>query len=292
MTENRDMKNVMRILLVCLSLVSTVFAQGAVTAADLSKLDADVTKVSSQIAALKKSDPTLASASEKTLGEVQDDLTYLKVKLRREGAVTPKEVADLRDRIETLRVKTQGAVVRAQPVMNDEPVERVVKVPVGTQIDVRLQTSLNSATAKVEQRFEATTLIDVTTAGVVSIPAGSVARGFVSSVRPAGRVDRKGSLTLSFDEMVVYGKHPPMRASVIQALDGKMSDDAARIGTGATAGAILGGLMGGLKGLLAGVLIGAGGTIAATDGANADLPAGTILRIRLDQPLEVTLGKH
>jgi hypothetical protein len=31
--------------------------------------------------------------------------------------------------------------------------------------------------------------------------------------------------------------------------------------------------------------------MAASDGANAELPPGTILRIRLDQPLEVTIVK-
>lgn len=281
----------LKFLVVCLSLAGSAFAQTAVTVADLSKLDAELAKVSSQVTALKKTDPTLAATSEKTLTELQDDLTYLKVKLRREGSVPSKDAKDLGDRIETLRVKTQQSTVKGQPVMNDEPVEKVVKIPVGTQMDVRLQTSLNSATAKIEQRFEATTLVDVTTAGVLAIPAGSVARGFVSSVRPAGRLERKGSITLSFDELVVGGKHPPMRASVVQAIDGKMGDDAGRIGAGATAGAIIGGLLGGAKGMLAGILIGGGGTIAATDGANADLPAGTILRIRLDQPLEVTIVK-
>jgi hypothetical protein len=34
---------------------------------------------------------------------------------------------------------------------------------------------------------------------------------------------------------------------------------------------------------LLGVLVGGGGTIAATDGTDVDLPAGTILRVRLDQ---------
>lgn len=282
---------IFRLLVLCLSLAGSAFAQTAVTAADLAKLDADLSKVASQIAALKKADPTLAAASEKTMADLQEELSYLKVKLRREGSVQARDAKDLGDRIETLRVKTQPQTVKAQPVMNDEPLEKVVKIPVGTQIDVRLQTSLNSATAKVEQRFEATTLVDVTTAGVLAIPAGSVARGFVSSVRPAGRIERRGSITLSFDELVVGGKHPPMRASVMQALDGKMGDDTGRIGAGAAAGAILGGLLGGAKGLLAGILIGGGGTIAATDGANADLPAGTILRIRLDQPLEVTIVK-
>ena len=37
--------------------------------------------------------------------------------------------------------------------------------------------------------------------GQTAIPAGSLVRGFVSSVKPAGKVDRTGSLTLSFNEL-------------------------------------------------------------------------------------------
>jgi len=276
---------------ICLSLAGSAWAQAATTAADLDKLDAAANVVARQITTLKKVDPTLAMASEKTLIEIRDDLTYLKVKLRKEGSVPQKDVADVRDRIETLRVKTQSSTVKALPIFSDDPVEQVSIVPVGTQMDVRLQTPLSSETAKVEQRFEATTLVDVTMAGSVVIPAGTLVRGFVSSVRPAGRLERRGSITLSFDEMLVGGKHPPMRASVVQAMEGKMGDDVGRIGAGATVGAILGGLIGGGKGVLAGILIGGGGTIAATDGSDAELPLGTILRIRLDQPLEVTLIK-
>lgn len=281
----------LKLLVVCLSVAGSAFAQTPTVAADLAKLDAQVSVIGQQITTMKKVDPTLAIASEKTLVEIQDDLTYLKVKLRREGNVPQKDVTDLRDRIETLRVKTQASTVKAQPIMSSDPVEKVIVVPVGTELDVRLQTSLNSATAKVEQRFEATTLVDISQAGSLVIPAGSVTRGFVSSVRPAGRIERRGSITLSFDEMVVGGKHPPMRASVVKAMEGKMGDDAGRIGAGAAVGAVLGGIIGGGKGLLAGILIGGGGTIAATDGTNADLPVGTILRIRLDQPLEVTVIK-
>jgi outer membrane lipoprotein SlyB len=74
---------------------------------------------------------------------------------------------------------------------------------------------------------------------------------------------------------------------VLKALDGKMSDDVSRIGTGAVVGGILGGLLGGGKGLLVWVLVGGGGTMAATDGSDLELPAGTILRIRIDSPLEI-----
>ena len=52
-------------------------------------------------------------------------------------------------------------------------------------------------------------------------------------------------------------------------------------------GAIIGGILGGFKGALAGVLIGGGGTIAATEGKEVELPQGSILRLRLDSPLQI-----
>jgi len=75
--------------------------------------------------------------------------------------------------------------------------------------------------------------------------------------------------------------------SVTQAIDGRLTEDATRIGAAAAVGAILGGIFGGGKGALIGVLVGGGGTMAATEGADVTLPPGTILRIRLDQPLEI-----
>jgi hypothetical protein len=121
----------------------------------------------------------------------------------------------------------------------------------------------------------------------VVIPAGSEVRGFVSSVRPAGRIDRTGSLTLSFDELRIDRRSHRLRASVLQAMDAKTGEDARRIGAGAVVGGIIGGLLGGGKGALLGVIIGGGGAIAATEGSDVDLPVGTILRIRFDQPVEI-----
>src|SRR5204862_221764 len=94
-------------------------------------------------------------------------------------------------------------------------VRSVVCIALLLGADVRLQTPLSSRSARVEQRFEATTILDTTLGSQVVVPAGSVARGFVSSVRPAGRIDRTGSLTLSFDEIVVNGKVLKLRASVV-----------------------------------------------------------------------------
>ena len=82
-------------------------------------------------------------------------------------------------------------------------------------------------------------------------------------------------MTLSFDQVTVNGRAYPMRGTVTQAIEGEgIKGETARIGTGAGVGAIIGGILGGFKGALAGILIGAGGTIAATEGKEVDLPAG------------------
>jgi hypothetical protein len=111
-------------------------------------------------------------------------------------------------------------------------------------------------------------------------------RGIVRSVTPAGRgLDRKGSMTLLFDRFTIDGRTYSIRATVEQALEGQ--GDTGKVAAGAGVGAIIGGILGGFKGALAGILIGGGGTIAATEGSDVDLPPGTVLRVRMDAPLDV-----
>ena len=61
------------------------------------------------------------------------------------------------------------------------------EIPVGTEFDVRLQSRLNSGTARVEDRFDATTVVAFDKNGRVLVPAGSVMRGVVTAVEPATR---------------------------------------------------------------------------------------------------------
>jgi hypothetical protein len=158
-------------------------------------------------------------------------------------------------------------------------------IPVGQEIDVSLQSELSSATAQVEQRFVATTVADLLRGDRVLVPAGSVVRGVISSVTKTTRTERKGSITVAFDQVTIRGRNYPMRGTVTQALESEgIRGETAKIGAGAGIGAIIGGIIGGVKGALLGVLIGGGGTIAATEGKDVTLPAGTILRVRLDTP--------
>jgi TolA-binding protein len=164
-----------------------------------------------------------------------------------------------------------------------------VEIPVGTEIDVRLQNGLNSGTNQVEDRFEATTLVDVGVNSRVIIPAGSVMRGVVTQVEPATRTNRTARMTVSFDQVTVNGQSYAIRGTVSQAIEGEgIRGETARIGTGAGVGAIIGGILGGFKGALAGILIGGGGTIAATEGKEVQIPQGTVLRVRLDSPAYIT----
>ena len=215
------------------------------------------------------------------------------------------DVSDVRDRVEDIRsrarLESSGRYsAPSTTIGRDEPRPRPApsspsgrptlnEVPVGTEFDVRLQTPLSSRTSEVEDRIEATTLVDLRDdRNRVVVPAGSTMRGVVSAVKRAGRIERTGSLNVSFDRITMRGLSYPLRATVTQALEGEgLKGEAGKIGVGAGAGAILGAILGGAKGALAGILIGGGGTIAATEGTDVDLPVGTVLRVRVDEPLSL-----
>ena len=159
-------------------------------------------------------------------------------------------------------------------------------IPVGQELDVRLQASLSSETSTVEQRFEATTVVDLMQNGRELVPAGSIVRGVVADVKRPGRIDRRGSITLSFDQLEVRGRQYPMRALATQVFEsGGIREEAGTAGAGAGVGAVVGGLLGGLQGAIVGAVIGAGGAVVATEGKDIHLPAGSIVRIRLDSPV-------
>src|SRR5262249_32822054 len=111
--------------------------------------------------------------------------------------------------------------------------------------------------------------------------------GIVTSVNPATRTDRKGSLTVAFNQITVGDRSYPMRGTVTQAIESSgIRGEAGRIGAGAAVGAIIGGISGGGQGARLGVWVG-GGRRVAREGNEVKLPAGTILRVRMDTPPEI-----
>jgi hypothetical protein len=261
-------------------------AQSSVSSSDLQRLDESVTRLRTDVDALRERDTALARTFDRELGELAEEVTYLKVKLRREGSVPRADYTDLSDRVGALERRVRGDAGRQSEPIESGRARRSGETPVGQQMDVRLQSPLSSATAEVEDRFEATTLVDLLEGEKVLIPAGSVLRGVVKSVQRAGRIERRASLTLAFDQITVRGRAYPIRATVTEALAaGGYREDAAKIGAGAAVGAIIGGILGGGKGVLAGILIGGGGTVVATEGKDVRLEPGAVLRIRFDEPV-------
>jgi len=286
---------------------TAAYAQ-SVSAIDIQRLQDDVRETSGDLSRLRDTNPALAGRLRSDLDDLGEEVIYLKVKLRREGNVTRSEYTDVEARLRDLRSRARGDSARAPysnergttgsagsrpPYSDSRPPSEPDRpraqgdsvIPSGQEIDVRLQSQLSSDTAQVEDRFEATTVVDLFSGNRVLIPAGSAVRGVVRSVDRASRTDRKGSMTVSFDQVVIGTRTYPMRGTVIEAIESEgMRGETARIGAGAGVGAIIGGILGGVKGALLGVLIGGGGTIAATEGKDVTLPPGTILRVRLDTP--------
>ena len=322
-----------------------------VSSADVQRLQDDVYQASSDVSRLRSTDANAAARLQEQLDDLRDEVTYLKVKLRKEGSISRSDYSDVQTRLQDLRARAhQNAGTSSSssyPSDADRGRNRTGTSASGTssssdrtgtssssdrtgtssssdrtstssssdvydnrpsdtrsgtsssrsgrgneldgrEIDVRLERELNSGEAQVEDRFQATTVVDMYDGNRVLIPAGSVMRGVVSSVDKATRTDRKGSVTVAFDQITVRGRDYPMRGTVTQALESEgIKGEVAKIGAGSAVGAIIGGIIGGAKGAVLGVLIGGGGTIAATEGKDVTLPPGTILRVRFEQAPDI-----
>lgn len=293
----------------------------AVTAADIQRLQDDVYLTERDVAQLRTRDAARADSLQSELDDLRDEVVYLKVKLRKERSLARTEYTDVRQRIDGVRSRARATASASAPAPSAPPLPSAgvqpgslppasparttspdadaapsrrtsavtgIELPAGTEFDVRLQSVLNSGTAQVEDRFEATTLVDVIVGERTVVPEGSVVRGMVMAVEPATRTNRTAKMTVIFDELVVNGNTSEIRGTVTEAIEGSgIKGEAIRIGAGAGVGAIIGGIIGGAKGALAGVLIGGGGTIAATEGKEVELPQGSVLRVRIDSPVQI-----
>jgi hypothetical protein len=293
----RSVRHLVAAIATLVALAAPAVAQD-MTASDLTRLQQTADQINTDLNQLRQRDRTAARSLQAELTDLEEEIVYLRVKMRKERSVARFEYNDLRDRLEDLRGRVRGDSNGIYSSSNGSstsetraPVESATApgtLPDGTELDLRLASHLSSETARIEDRFEATTLVDVRENGRVLVPAGSVVRGVVTDVKKAGRLDRKGSLTLTFDQIRIEGRTYPIRGSITEALEaGGYREDAGKIGAGAAVGAVIGGLLGGVKGAITGILIGGGGVVAATEGEDVNLPEGTVLRMRLDSPLAV-----
>lgn len=165
------------------------------------------------------------------------------------------------------------------------------EVPAGTSLTLRLAQTLNSERHGPGTAFGATVTDPVTREGELLIPSGSKVRGEVLEFSQDPPL-----LRVAFKQIEVRGEMHILEAepaSITPRKHSEMKDEAAKIGGGAAAGALLGGVIGGdAKGALIGAAAGAAagtGVALATKESHAYLPAGSIFRLELERPLEVSL---
>ena len=170
-------------------------------------------------------------------------------------------------------------------------------VPSSSVIGLQVDTSLSSERARVEDRVEARVTRDVLVDGRVAIPAGSRVIGAVTMVERGGKIKERSRLGVRFHTLVLADNSElPIRTeNITREGEAPGRESSAKIGGAAVGGAILGAILGGGKGAMIGGATGAaGGTavVMAGDRNAATLNAGTVLTVRLTEPVTVEVEKR
>jgi len=258
---------------------------GSARPRDIQELQYDLERLDDSLAAMDTRDPNYGEFRDRS-DRVREDVTFLSEELRRhqrypfegEGA-TRSKVAEIRRDIADLQadIDRSGSYRRSLGTA----------VPEGMDLRIRLDEGISSETARPEDRVEASLAQSVRVDGRVAIPAGARVVGVVRGVERAHRPSQGGRLDLVFDRIYRNdGSQLDIRAHVV-SLEGDLDEKGEHAGIGAVIGGVLGAIVGGKKGAVVGAIVGGTGSVVARSGDDLDLPAGTILTLRLDRPLDL-----
>jgi len=176
---------------------------------------------------------------------------------------------------------------------------RTYEVPVGSEVSVRTNDSIDSGTAPEGQTFDAQVTRDVKDAdGDVVIPRGSGARVVIKSASRGGRFRGASDLVLDLQSVVINGKQYTIDTADISQKGrsgvGVNKRTGEFAGGGSALGAIIGAIAGGGKGAAIGAGAGAGAgalTQVLTKGGAIKVPAESVLTFVLDKPLRVVAAE-
>lgn len=186
------------------------------------------------------------------------------------------------------------------PVAAPAPVARTeerLTVPAGVTIEVRNNEAIDSKTAQPNQIFSAVVTRDIEdNEGRVAIPRGSNANLIVRDADAQGRIQGQSELVLDIASLQVGRRtyRVETRDLVEKGKQGVGANKRTAEYTGGVAalGSIIGAIAGGGKGAAIGAASGAGAGIGlqtVTRGKSVRVPAETILRFTLEQPVQIRL---
>jgi hypothetical protein len=178
---------------------------------------------------------------------------------------------------------TGTAMARPEPA--PVPQQKMITVPAGTTILIRMLDTVDSSKNPPGSRFTATLETNLVVNGKVIVPKGNTVYGRLAESKQAGRATGSSELQLELTEIVVRGTAYPLLTSDYQvkgSSSGKRS--AKRILGGAGLGAIIGGIAGNAgMGAAIGATAGTVGAVAQK-GKSVNVPSETLLEFRLQQP--------
>jgi len=170
-----------------------------------------------------------------------------------------------------------------------------VTLPAGTAISVRTNQAVDSRNASEGQTYSAVVVDDVKgSSGEILIPKNSDAQLVIRKVATGGTTGSP-ELTLDLNSVTVNGRNYLVSTADVSKKGnsgiGKNKRTAEMVGGGAALGTLLGAIAGGGKGAVIGAVAGAaaGGTAQVlTKGKEVKVPAETVLKFKLDQPVTLT----
>ncbi len=172
---------------------------------------------------------------------------------------------------------------------------REVTVPAGTVLPLVLDTTVSSATSRVEEAVHGHLTKPIVVEGVTAVPTGSRVSGVVTDATRSGRVKGLAHVSVRFETLAPAGaerRYTIHTSAVSRTAESTKKKDAAEIGAPAAGGALIGALLGGKKGALVGGAVGAGGgtaVVMSTRGKEVSLPKGTALSLKLTEPVNIEI---
>jgi hypothetical protein len=162
--------------------------------------------------------------------------------------------------------------------------QRMVTVPAGTNLLVRMLDTIDSSKAQPGTRFTAVLETNLSVDGWRIAPAGNTVYGRLAEAKQAGRAAGSSNLQLELTDIVVDGTAYPIITSDFEvkgSSSGKRS--AKRLLGGAGLGAIIGGIAGNAgMGAAIGAAAGAVGSVAQK-GESIQVPSETLISFTLQQ---------
>ena len=257
------------------------------TPRDFQRLQNDLKNLDELLQGLEPDDPATERFRSRARA-LEEDLVYLKVKMRRHQAEGGSSTTGVgKDEVDRARRDAADLRQDIERAFGGSPGGLVLQS--GTEFSVRLEQALSSKTALVEDSFDATVYEPVLSGSAIALPAGTSLRGIVRSVSPAERPSKAGRLDLDFYALYLGDTKLEVRGRVVEIgpHPRKGASAARKVGIGGVLGGVLGAVLSGGATVVVGIVVGGAGALLGTKGEEATLPEGTLLTVRLDRPLDL-----